>query len=84
MFESDTYICSGFIHVTRDSICDVTTVGGHHRQVVFSSEPHGNKLTVLLTVVPTHKGSERSVYDAAAIVFNKYKIEYNVIFYMYI
>lgn len=45
MFKLDTYICTGFIHVNRDSICDVTTVQEYNRQVAFSSGPHGNKLT---------------------------------------
>lgn len=76
MFQLGTYICTGFIHVNRDSICDVTMVQEYNRQVVFTQDHMETRLLVLLTVVPTSKDSESSARGATAKMFNKYLIEY--------
>lgn len=70
-FKSDTYICSGFIYVHKDSICDEATVGA------LSSDPHGNGLLDVFDC-GTHKGREESAQGATAKMFNKYIIDYIV------
>lgn len=61
MFESDTCICSSFIHILRDAICDGTAVWEDNRQVALAQSDVETRLLVLLTVVPRRavKGQPR-------------------------